>query len=473
MKLIVTIYEETFDAALAAIRALDADHDGIELRAETLGAIDLAALRAATPKLVILTHRGRHVDEATIEDAIAAGIDLIDVEWHDALDRDVVARHRERVVLSHHDYEATPDVDALLATMLSFGAAQTKLAVTPRSYRDNQRLLEAMRAHAGRGVTTIGMGARGLYSRILAPWFGSELQFVAKSEERSAAPGQLTLARALDIYGDRDLPSDPKIFAVIGNPAAHSLSPSIHNRLFRERGLVAAYTIFDTDAFDEIVWPFAAGAKLSPVGLSITAPFKEEAFRFAMARGATIAPNARESGAVNTLVRLSDREILADNTDVDGFASLLRAARGRAAIVGAGGTARAALVALRRAGFDVTLYNRTVEKARVLHDDARPLEELPRFEGDVIVNTLTSGVAIELPLHPVMTLVEAAYAHGSTHDRGHGDGTREAVPQQPATSDQRPLMNLQNVTHFTGIDLLQAQAVRQNELFRKVFDESR
>lgn len=457
MKLIVTIYEETFEAALEAIRALDAGHDGIELRAERFGAIDLHALRAATPKLVLLTYRGQHVGEATIASAIAAGIDLVDVEWHEALDRDVVARHRQRIVLSHHDYEAMPDVDTLLATMLSFGAAQTKLAVTPQSYRDNQRLLEAMREHAGRGVTTIGMGARGLYSRILAPWFGSELQFVARSEERSAAPGQLTLERALAIYGDRylaggdrDLPGDPKLFAVVGHPAAHSLSPSIHNALFRERGLAAAYSIFDSDAFDEIVWPFAAGAKLSPVGLSITAPFKEEAFRFATGRGATIAPNARESGAVNTLVRLSDREILADNTDVDGFTTLLSGIRGRVAVAGAGGTARAALVALRRRGADVTLYNRTVAKARALHDDARPLDELRHFDGEAIVNTLTSGVAVDLPpLRAGMTLVEASYGHGA------------------------PARELRDLQHFTGIDLLRAQAIRQNELFRKVFDESR
>lgn len=447
MKLIVTIYEETFDAALAAIRALDAEHDGIELRAESFG-IDLAALRAATPKLLILTHRGQRIDEATIARAIAAGIDLVDVEWHEGLDRDLVARHRHRIILSHHDYEATLDVDALLGAMLAFGAAHTKVAVTPHTFRDNQRLLEAMRAHADRGVTAIGMGPRGLYSRILAPWFGSEFQFVARSEERSAAPGQLTLARALEIYGRQPLAADPKIFAVVGNPSAHSLSPSIHNRIFRERGLAAAYSIIETEWFDDALWPLAAGAKLSPLGLSVTAPFKERAVRFANIRRATIAPNARDAGAVNTLVRLGEREFLADNTDVDGFESLLAGANGRAAIVGAGGTARAALVALRRAGLAITLYNRTVDKARALHDDARPLEELPRFEGEVIVNTLPSGVPIELPLRPGMTLVEAGYAHESARD-------------------------LSGIRYFSGRDLLEAQAVRQNELFRKVFDESR
>jgi len=448
MKLIVTIYEETFDEALDAIHALDADHDGIELRAERFGAIDPAALRTSTALPIVLTYRGRSVDEPAIRAAVDAGIDFIDVEWHEALDRELVARYADRIVLSHHDYEATPDLDALLEKMLSFGAAQTKLAVTPQSYRDNQRLLEAMRAHRGGGLTTIGMGARGLYSRILAPWFGSELQFVSRNDERSAAPGQLALARALEIYGDRALATDPRIFSIVGHPAAHSLSPSIHNRRFRELGLAAAYTIFDSDSFEEIVWPFAAGAKLSPCGLSVTAPFKEEAFRFATARGATIAANASDSGAVNTLVRISDRELLADNTDVDGFAALLRNVRGRAALIGAGGTARAALVALRRAGIEVTIYNRTEASASALHGNTAPLVELPRFNGDVIVNTLPAGVDLELPLKAGMTLIEAAYGHDA-----------------PRT--------VEGVTHFTGLDLLHAQAEPQNECFRRVFDESR
>src|SRR5206468_478898 len=86
MKLAVTIYEETFDAALRAIRALNAaDHDMIELRAERLGAIDVRALRAATPKPIILTHRGARADETEIGNALEAGIDFIDVEWRAGL----------------------------------------------------------------------------------------------------------------------------------------------------------------------------------------------------------------------------------------------------------------------------------------------------------------------------------------------------------------------------------------------------
>ncbi|MEO8033759.1 MAG: type I 3-dehydroquinate dehydratase [Acidobacteriota bacterium] len=447
MKLIVTILEETHASALAAIRMVEGEHDGVELRAENLGVLDLAAVRKAVAGILILTHRGRHVDERTITDALEAGVDLVDVEYHDALDGDLVRRYAERIVLSHHDYEETPDVDSLLARMQVFGSVHTKIAVTPHSFRDNQRILETMRSHGQEGVTLIGMGARGLYSRIAAPFFGSKLQFVAPRQERSAAPGQLTLDIALQIYGDRrTLPQLPQLFAVVGNPAGHSLSPTIHNPLFREAGVAAAYTICDTDSFDDIVWPFAAGAKLAPAGLSITAPFKDEAFAFAKKRGATIGANALESSAVNTLVRISDREMLADNTDVDGFESILEHICGRdrksVAVLGAGGTARAALVALRRAGMHVTLFNRSLENARLIHERVEPLDAITRFDGEVVVNTLPAAAPVDFRLRPGMAYIEAAYG--------------------PAVVDREAL---EGVAYFDGIDLLLAQAVRQNALF--------
>src|SRR5213078_2257922 len=101
-------------------------------------------------------------------------------------------------------------------------------------------------------------------------------------ESRAAAPGQLTLAQALAIYGsDRRSLRAEKIFAIVGNPASHSGSPAIHNAIFRERGVAAAYAIFETDDFLDIAKPFARGDHFAPSGLSVTAPFKEEALTFA------------------------------------------------------------------------------------------------------------------------------------------------------------------------------------------------
>jgi 3-dehydroquinate dehydratase type I len=427
MKLIVTILEETFEAALAAIRRISADHDGVELRAEHLPSLDLGALRASTGKLLILTHRGREVSAAAIEAAVAAGIDLIDVEWNESLG---AIRYRERVVLSHHDYDAMPAVETLLDAMRARGCAHTKLAVSPETLDDNLRLL----SHSGAGVTVIGMGERGLFSRILAPFRGSELAFVAGGAV--AAPAQLTLERALEIYGpDRGELRASELFAVAGDPAGHSLSPSIHNPLFRERGADAAYTIASFHDFAAVGQAVLDGQLR---GVSVTAPFKEEALAFAQRQGARIAPSAREAGAANTLVRRRDG-LLADNTDVDGFESLIREASRRAplrtaAVIGTGGTARAAVVALLRRGITPRVFGRT---ARPFFPALEPLDAVAAAGCDLVVNTLPPGAVVTLPERAVAA-IDAVYPH-------------RAMPEAACS--------------FTGLDLLRAQAIRQNDIF--------
>ena len=428
MKLVATIYEETFDAALAAMRGLDCDM--IELRAERFGAIDLHALRAATEKPIILTYRGGQAPSPVA--AIEAGIDFIDVEWKPGLRIDLPP---ERVVLSHHDFKGmdlTPIVH-----MRTLGCRHTKLAVTPRTLDENFELLSLL----GPRVTVIGMGEQGLFSRILAPFLGSELTFVAAGQ--SAAPGQLSLERALAIYGeDREQLRAKHVFAIAGHPAGHSLSPTIHNPLFRQHGVDAAYTIASFQSFDEIAAAFQRG---DIRGLSVTAPFKEIAMQYADRLG----DNAREAGALNTLVRMSDGTTFGDNTDVDGFLALIgaRASRPqssgvapddqprrpgetpdrcgrdaraplRVAIVGAGGTAKAALVACRRVGANVRVFNRGEREIAT-----EPLGSLKSFDGDLIIDTLP--VEIELPKIETIT---ARYLGG-------------------------------------GEALLYAQAVRQNQIF--------
>src|SRR5258707_14073774 len=96
MKLVATIYESTFAAAL---RAINVYCDMIELRAEHLGAIDLHTLRAATPKPIILTYRGSRAPEP--ERALEAGIDFIDVERQPGLP---LHTPRGPVILSHHAF---------------------------------------------------------------------------------------------------------------------------------------------------------------------------------------------------------------------------------------------------------------------------------------------------------------------------------------------------------------------------------
>jgi shikimate dehydrogenase len=124
-------------------------------------------------------------------------------------------------------------------------------------------------------------------------------------------------------------------------------------------------------------------------GVNVTIPHKGAAL--ALADEAT--PTAREIGAANTLTFEGGR-IRADNTDAPGLIAAMPDVRGRRALVlGAGGSARAAVWALLRAGVaDLAVWNRTAERARELADElgARAVEAPAGF--DVLVNCTSVGL---------------------------------------------------------------------------------
>lgn len=243
----LTIHERSADAAMMSVAMADLHVDGFELRLDALddpASMDLGAFRNLSARPMILTRRSASghdgvVDMQFIERGLNAGFDFVDVEFAPSIAREDLGRYRDRILLSYHDFEGTPDVAALAAEMRSLGCSRTKIAVTPQSFRDNQRILEVLAIGERRGawyspdaaaderspLTIIGMGARGLYSRILAPYFGSEILFLARDENGIAAPGQLTLGRASTIFGNPPHFDRPRaLFALVGNPAVHSLS---------------------------------------------------------------------------------------------------------------------------------------------------------------------------------------------------------------------------------------------------------
>lgn len=468
-RIIATVFEPTIERAIDVIRALPAGVDGVELRVDrlerhpTLG--DFEAVRAASGLELIMTRRttadyGVPVDEE-IDGALRAGFEWLDVEYTPRLDGAFLERHRAHAILSFHDFSGMPNLESLYHSMRDRGCARVKIAVTPKSFSDNTALLALSADHENDPLTVIGMGGRGLYSRILAPFFGSDLVFAASHSESIAAPGQLTLGEALEIFGPRrQCPAPRAIFAVVGNPASHSRSPMIHNRLFFDASVCAAYSIAETASFLEVAEPFARGDRFAPLGLSVTAPFKEDAYRFATAIGAQFSPRASAARVVNTLVREQRPEgtgFFADNTDVEGFRVAIAemgATEGLgAAVVGAGGTARAAIVAAREAGLRVTIYNRSEDRAmglaREYGCDTKTLGEFASFDGDLVFNTIRGDGAFDVPSAPFVLgarLVDVTY--GAT---------------QPMTQCAREAGR----QVFDGLRFLETQAIPQSKLFMK------
>ncbi|MGD8414998.1 MAG: shikimate dehydrogenase [Candidatus Latescibacterota bacterium] len=143
---------------------------------------------------------------------------------------------------------------------------------------------------------------------------------------------------------------EPRLYGVLGHPVAHSLSPFIMNRAFRQSGIDAVYLRFDVrpDQLDRAVGGLRA---LGARGVNVTFPFKEEIVRFVDVPS----PDASLIGAVNTIVML-EGQMVGHNTDASGTVGALETAAGvpprdrHIFMFGAGGSARAAAVGLLGAG---------------------------------------------------------------------------------------------------------------------------
>lgn len=159
---------------------------------------------------------------------------------------------------------------------------------------------------------------------------------------------------------------------VIGWPVAHSLSPIIHQYWMKEHGVDGAYEAIAVDHGDleDFIHSLRAGEM---AGANVTIPHKQAVLRLVD----VVDPAARAIGAVNTIVARPDGSLHGLNTDGDGFLNWLRqavpdwqAADTTVLVLGAGGAARAIIVALLGAGVArLRLANRSAEHAGALEKD--------------------------------------------------------------------------------------------------------
>ncbi len=210
---------------------------------------------------------------------------------------------------------------------------------------------------------------------------------------------------------------------VIGDPVRHSLSPVIHNAAFAEAGLdwvFVAFEVCDGDAPAAIAGARALGID----GLSVTMPHKASVIA-ALDR---LSPTATRLGAVNAIVR-EGIELVGHSTDGAGLLDALSYDEGFSAenkvcvVIGAGGAARAAVLALADAGAaDVVVVNRTVANAALAAALAgrsgRVGTQADVREADLVVNATPIGMlgngdapAVDATLfHSNQLVVDLVYA---------------------------------------------------------------
>ena len=196
---------------------------------------------------------------------------------------------------------------------------------------------------------------------------------------------------------------------VIGAPIGHSRSPQLHGHWLATLGLRGFYIPMEVSGenFEDVLRLLP---KMGFCGVNITVPHKERA----LALADTVTDRARAIGASNTLVYDPDGRIEADNTDGYGFLENLRQAApgwkadtGPAAVLGAGGAARAVIVALLEAGAPrILLSNRTLARAERLEAEFGPRIEVVDWvqagnmleDATTVVNTTSLGMTGNPPL---------------------------------------------------------------------------
>lgn len=388
----------TFPDVRAALPTLDewtAGADVIEVRVDLLdpaGTPTLAhvreqvsLLRNATPLPLLYTVRsvsqgGRFPEAeedlyfALVRLGLRLGCEYIDVELHRSAARLAAVRaqrgHAVIIASSHDTTGAVPWTSTRMRALYAQGTRvgdYVKLVGTARTMADNLHL-EAFRAAQTRvPLIALNMGAEGQLSRVLNTVLTPVTHPALPAK---AAPGQLSIA---EIHAARHLLGllPARRFALLGTPIAHSLSPLLHNTGFALLGLPYTYALHECDTLDGIDTALLRAPDFG--GASVTIPHKLRIMQYLD----EIAPEAQIIGAVNTVipVEVEGRRVLrGDNTDWQAIHALAAARitlppHSTVLVVGAGGSARAALYAMHTLGAaEILLCNRTYEKAEALAD---------------------------------------------------------------------------------------------------------
>ncbi|CEH16278.1 pentafunctional protein [Ceraceosorus bombacis] len=437
--------------ALSLVETLTAGVDAIELRVDLLSeegvqpqtpripdafyvATQLAALRQRTHLPVIFTVRTKSQGGMFPDDAIEEyfeliklgfrqGCEYVDVEMRHAEDRLAAVRaHRgySRIIASHHNWNGemhwdSPETLKQYELGLRFGDI-VKIVGRAFSPADNFAL-EAFRAKVSarpdaKPLIAINMGVAGQLSRILN---NTLLPVTHPAMPTSGAPGQLSVVQVNQARALTGALS-PQKFVLLGTPISHSLSPVLHNTGFEHLGLPHRYGLFETDAVDERIANLIRQPNFG--GASVTMPFK-----LAIAKHLdSVSAEAQVIGAINTIIPQRPHNaapgepahLVGDNTD---WIAITECSRRNlsplqlsspdftALVIGAGGSARAALFAMHQLGARIIwLFNRTTANAEKLAAEVPKswnvnvipdLNLVPIAPSAIVCNVPAQGVSLD------------------------------------------------------------------------------
>jgi len=380
------------------------------------------------------------------------------------------------LILSSHDFEGRPhDLIRRIKSMTDYNSCRVvKLAWRARSLRDN---LEAFEIIEQRNKPTIAlcMGEYGLMSRVLAKKFGALLTFASIDHEHGTAPGQPTIAELKSLYRWDQQDQDTRVYGVIGDPVGHSMSPAIHNAGFDAVDYNGVYLPMpippEYEHFKATVGSFLAEHSLDFKGSSVTIPHKQNLLRFVEEMRGEIEPLADRIGAANTLTVRDDGMLYASNTDYAAALDSVCIAMGiereglrnkQVAVLGAGGAARAVVAGYTHYGAQVTIYNRTIDKANALANafNARSgaMSDINNASFDILINCTPIG------MHPTTDATPYDFTSHQPRDASHPTVVFDTIYNPVETRLLREAEAAGCVT-VSGVEMFVRQAAVQFELW--------
>ncbi len=308
----------------------------------------------------------------------------------------------ERVIVSEHRFEPGANgLDHIYHRMAAFPNAISKIVFNPRVGADCAEAFSLFnRARSDhRRIIVIALGPKGAVTRILGPAFGSVATYASRFADAAVAPGQIAFDEIIDRFGVPSIREDYGITGIVANPVGHSISPVLHNAIYRKLGLRWVYVPFEVDDLAlfirRLVRAEEREVQWQLKGLSVTIPHKVAAMSLVDRTDEL----AKRVGALNTISVVEDR-LEGFNTDVAGIIEPLRKridCRGKLAmILGAGGAAAAAAVALQDAGAYVRILSRNRQRARDLAKrlqlESGEIADLLGENYDILINATPVGM---------------------------------------------------------------------------------
>lgn len=402
--------------------AAEAGAELVELRIDCLRTEpNLRRILAVRPTRVLLTIR-RSADgglwkgdeqkrQLLLREAVLAGVDYIDLE--EDIATSIPRYGRTRRVISYHNFKGIPDdLEALAGRMRKADADIVKIAATAKNLPEALRIYGLMKKVSW-PMIGIAMGTVGFFTRVLGAKCGSPFTYAGFNPEQTFAPGIPQFQELKKDYLHDWINKESEVYAVIGDPIMHSLSPAVHNAAFRHLGLNKVYVPIQVPE-GNLRESLLELADLGIKGYSVTIPHKQ----------AIVPLLTKADGAVelmkscNTVV-VEDDQYIGYNTDYRAAMHSLEAALGgpqpgggtsplvdkQVLILGAGGVARSIAFGAARRGAGVSLCNRHDDRATRLAEEVgcRSVSWSSRASTlcDVLINCTPVGMHPNLDATPV------------------------------------------------------------------------